>query len=183
MKVRKPLSVLMRCISMLLISWIFLSISTIVNAQPGQFNPQTDILIDNFQDAQGGDPYSGGRYWYSFGDLTIEGRDHTLLVAGIGLKNWSGFGIEPYVSGENGAIINTGGKSLLCVEFNGTTPILEVYDSVSKKTEHRGTKAERWVTYQLPESSKNANILSKIQFKFAPGTISSTITKIYFTDK
>jgi len=169
-------------ITMLLASLLLSSNFKIGNAAPGKFDPNTDILIDNFQDAkEGGDPYSGGRYWYSFGGLSIESTNHSLQITGSDLKEWSGFGIAPEASGDNGEIINAKNKSLLCVEYSGTSPILEIYDLKSHKTEHRGTKSTAWITFALPEVAKNNNI-AKIQFKYPPRTINTTISKLYFTD-
>jgi len=174
----------MKHIFILLIWLSYLITNTVIYAEPVYFDPNKDILIDDFQDAYGPEPYSNGRYWYSFGGLYIEANNKGLLVAsGSSLPNWSGFGIEPLSNGGNGIVINANGKSLLCVEGSGTAPMLEIYDTQYKTQQNPATLliVNGLITYKIPERFRNTNI-AKLQFKFGPSNINLVIKRIYFTD-
>lgn len=162
---------------------LYLSSYSVVNAEPGHFDPIKDILIDDFVDAYGPDPYSGGRYWYSYGGLHIEANNNALLISGGRLQNWSGFGIEPLSNGDNGNIINAHNKSLLCVEGSGTAPMLEIYGTQYKTQQNPPTLliVNGLITYKIPERFRNTNI-AKLQFKFGPSNINLVIKRIYFTE-
>jgi len=172
---------------------LFIIVSTtVVNAAPGDFDSKKDILVDDFEDASGSDPYSGGRYWYSFGGLSVMASNNGLQVSG-NLPNWSGFGIDPTPTGMNGAVINAEGSPMMCIEFTGTAHLItEVYDNKYKKNEFNfGSKesmirisknGNKWVAFPLPTACINYNI-AKIQFKFGPQKVDLVVKKIYFTGK
>ncbi len=180
--------VLIRGISMLFIYSLLFNYTN-TNAAPGHFNPNTDILIDDFQNTKADNKlFSGGRYWYSYGGLKIEVDNHILYVKGKNLSGSVGFGIDPTSKGINGPIINAKEKSLLCIEFNdnqSTTPMLELYDEKYSKTDRVATIDERnnkrWITFNIPENLRKNN-LSKIQFKSSNDIINVAITKIYFSN-
>jgi len=177
MNIKQSGIVLLRGITMLFIFSLLLCYYTIANAKPGSYDPITDILIDDFHGATGSNPYSHGRTWYSFGGLNVEASNNALHVTGNSPK-WSGVGIE-----SNDTIINAQGRKSLCVEFTGTIPIVELYDNTNKVSDQKLIPIKKWwSSFAIPDTARTIN-LSKIQFKFGPGHINTTINKIYFTNQ
>ena len=126
--------------------------------------------------------FSSGRTWYTFGGLNLQCNHNKLLINGNS-NSWSGFGIDPGPSGQNGAPIFLNNSTKIGLKISGaaTGMKLELYD-------HSYKKYELWINLSsnqqpleldIPNGIQGSNSISKIQFVFSPGNANIQLSGIY----
>ncbi len=140
-------------------------------------------LIDDFSNTKQHQSvcFSQGRTWYTFGGLSLTCGNNMIEVSG-NLNTWSGFGIDPGPSGQNGApiFLNNCNEVEFHIIGRASGMKLELYDQNYKKYEiwtNLGSGSNRF-KFTLPDGIRGGNGISKLQFVFSPGNVSIRLTQI-----